>query len=124
MEPLKFTLPGIPKPKKNSKQIFFKHGKMIVIPSVQHKLWHQEAALRLKRHKDTHFNECGIKVVFYPGTKRRFDMSNSFESLADLLVDVGILKDDSASLMQRVELLYGGVSKEDPRVEVVIHSYT
>lgn len=122
MSPLQFTLPGIPKPKKNSKQIFFRHGKMVVIPSALHKQWHEETMWLLKKYQKYRFKQCGIKVWFYPPNKRRFDMSNAFESLADVLVDAGILEDDSASLVQRVELLYGGVS-ENPRIEVIIHSY-
>lgn len=122
MTPLKLKLKGIPKPKKNSKQIFFRHGKMIVIPSVAHKAWHEETMWALKKYRNHKFTECGIKVTFYPPNKRRFDMSNAFESLADVLVDAGILKDDSASLLQRVELQYGGVEKE-PYIEVTIHSY-
>lgn len=122
MTPLKFTLPGIPKAKKNSKRIFYRNGKVVVIPSALHEEWHTEALWLLKKYKQHQFRECGIKVIFYPPNKRRFDMSNSFESLADALVDAGILVDDSSSMLQRVELLYGGVDKE-PRVEVTIHSY-
>lgn len=50
-------------------------------------------------------------------------MSNSFESLADVLVDAGILEDDSANLLQRIELVCFEIDKDKPRVEVTIHSH-
>lgn len=62
-----------------------------------------------------------IELIFYPSTKRKADATNKAESVMDLLVDAGIIEDDNWFVVPKVELQFGGVDKEKPRVEIIIH---
>lgn len=52
---------------------------------------------------------------------RAYDLTNKAESIADLLVDVGLLKDDNAYILGKVLLLHGEKDASNPRAEVVIY---
>ncbi len=93
----------------------------MLIPSKQHEAWETEYLWELKKYKKC-YERCEIEAIFYPPNLRRFDMSNSFESIADLFVKAGILKDDSVFLLQKVILQLGQVDKENPRVEIQINA--
>ena len=61
-----------------------------------------------------------LKMTLYARDKRSGDLSNKFESVADLLVDAGIIKDDNWNIVPKVEMMFGGIDKENPRVEIEI----
>lgn len=62
-----------------------------------------------------------LEMILYAGTKRRGDLSNKFESVADLLVDAGIIEDDNWYVVPKVTMLFGGVDKLSPRAEITIY---
>lgn len=62
-----------------------------------------------------------IKITFYPSTMRAYDLTNKAESIADLLVDTGLLEDDNAYILGKVLLLHGEKDATNPRAEVVIY---
>lgn len=96
-----FKLEGVIPPKKNSKQIFVnpRTKKLVVIPSKRHKEWHKHASLQLAVQKnglDLPIKECEyLEVILYYPDKRGRDNTNIVESVHDLLVDNGILKNDN-----------------------------
>lgn len=96
----------------------------MIIPSKQHKDWHSSAYQAVKM---THPEALGlvsaqlIIMTFYPPTMRAYDLTNKAESIADLLVDTGLLVDDNAYVLSRVLLLHGGKDALNPRAEVVIY---
>ena len=96
-------------------------GKIINIPSNRYRAWHKPALQTLKntpvRFEKT---EC-VDLCFYGENKRKFDLSNRAESIMDLLVDAGIIPDDNYEIVPRLDIKYGGVSKENPRCEVIIY---
>ena len=59
-------------------------------------------------------------VKMTTGDKRSFDISNKFESIADLLVDCGVLQDDNVTCMPEIHLQYDGYSKGIWKTEVYI----
>lgn len=61
-----------------------------------------------------------IICTIYPPTMRKYDLSNKFESVADLFVDYGLLLDDNADILDKVLLFNGGKDAENPRAEIVI----
>ena len=110
---------GIPPAKKNAKRVVYAKGRMLFIPSAQHKAWEEEALYTVKRIKNK-YTTCFIGISFYPPDKRRRDMSNSAESVYDILVKAGILKDDNMFLLQKTECSFMKVDKENPRTIVGI----
>lgn len=65
-----------------------------------------------------------ITYVYYAKTKRKIDVSNPCciidKFVCDVLVDKGVLIDDNYEYVNTVVYVWGGVDKENPRVEVEI----
>ena len=61
-----------------------------------------------------------MAMTIFAKDKRRFDLSNRFESVADLLVDCGVLADDSVDVLPDVRMIYGGIDRTKPRAEIEI----
>ena len=116
-----FFIEGQVVPKKNQRQVFVKGGRLINIPSKRYKEWHDQAMGQLKGTR--RFNPpYEIIMTFWFKDKRRRDLDNVQASVLDLLQDAEIIKDDDAKLLTRITAIYGGVSKEAPRVKIEIHS--
>lgn len=118
---MKLTITGDIPSKKNSKQIIYVKGRPLIIPSKNHKTWHTQAMSQLQRKRPVEGQISRLEAVFYPSTKRRSDLSNKFESVADLLVDAGIIEDDNWYVMPEVNLKFGDVDRENPRAEITIY---
>jgi hypothetical protein len=100
---------------------------VIPIASLQHEKWH-------KRHLKL-FNQvvndmaakgfslpiarAKIKVLFYFPDSIERDLSNKFETIADIMVDAGILLDDHFKVLKPV-FLDGFVNRERPRTEIYL----
>lgn len=115
------TFSQIPPSKKNSKQIICRGNRPNLIPSKSYQSWHEEWMWKLKKYVPKNpIEKCEMICKFYfPDLKRR-DMSNIFESIADILVDVGILRDDCWTVLSDTHNIAIGKDKENPRVEVYI----
>lgn len=70
------------------------------------------------------FKRISIDYIFYPSTKRHYDVSNVCSIVdkffCDALVELGHLEDDSYEYLQTVSYSFGSIDKERPRVEIVI----
>lgn len=117
---LKIVFQGIPPSKKNSKKIMYMRGKPIIVSSDSHKAWHTENMWLLKKVKAKFVDPVKMKCTFFPKDKRAHDSTNVVESINDILVDAGIIKDDNWFLLPDIHLLFGGVDPQNPRVEVEI----
>ena len=116
-----FFIEGQVVPKKNQRQVFVKGGRLMNIPSKRYKEWHDQAMWQLKGVRS--FNPpYEIIMTFWFKDKRRRDLDNVQASVLDLLQDAEIIKDDDAKLLTRITAIYGGVSKEAPRVKIEIRS--
>ena len=99
-----------------------------LLPSKNYKDWHTEAsnqiALQVPQFAPQHEfplqKVLCLEVVFYAENRRSYDLSNKFESVADLLVDCGVLADDNYSVIPRVVLSFGGLDKEKVGAEIMI----
>lgn len=117
---MKLTVFGRVPSKKNSKTMICRSNRPMLIPSQKHKEWHEEQMWKLKKGKPKQpFEKCKVSMIFYAPDRRKADLSNKAESLMDLLVDAGYLKDDNWFVVYGLGLAFGGVS-EDPRVEIEI----
>lgn len=66
-------------------------------------------------------NISKIEITIYAPDKRKADKTNKAESIMDLMVDAGIIEDDNWFVFPELNLKFGGVDREFPRAEVVIH---
>lgn len=102
--------------KKNSKRRIQRGRNIFMVPSREHQLWHVQASAQLPKLPKPLQYTSGIEFTLYAPDKRKADLSNKWESVADLLVDNGILADDNWFVVPKVIMLFGGVDKENPRV--------
>lgn len=68
-----------------------------------------------------------IILVAYPPTKMKFDLDNlapHMKFAMDAVVQRGILEDDNYEYILSTEHLFGGIDKENPRVEFFIEEIT
>lgn len=116
---LKGTVPS----KKNSKRVFVRYGKPIVLPSEAYGTWHADASWQLKAQRPKPVeNVQRVHLRFYGKDRRPHDLSNKAESVMDLLVDMGVLVDDNWFEVSRLDLEFCGIDRENPRVEIIIYS--
>lgn len=113
------TIKGEVPSKKNSKRILFNQRthKPFIKSSVRHDEWHSRAFSQLNGL--THVSKLNrLSMTFYSASRRKADLTNRADSVQDLLVDAGILEDDNWWVIPELELLFGGVDKNNPRVEI------
>ena len=113
---LTLTLTGRVPSKKNSKIVICTNNKPRLLPSKKYQEWHEEKMWELKA-QDTRIieNIKRIEIILYAPDKRKADLTNKAESLMDLLVDIGIIKDDNWFVVSELILKFGGVDKNNPR---------
>lgn len=60
----------------------------------------------------------------YPGSKRNFDIGNICciheKFFEDAFVELGKMEDDNANFLPIVVYLYGGIDRENPRVDIEV----
>lgn len=129
--PIKFedslflTIQGDVPSKKNSKSAFYNKslGRNVIVSSSKFHKWHKDTLRTLQNELYGRKTLNDIKLLIftlYPSTNRRYDLSNKFESIADLFVDAGLLEDDNADILKKVLLLSGGKDSSNPRAEVIL----
>ena len=99
-----FTLPFDTPSKKNSRVTDTRTGR--TFPNKKFTEWHKKAVayLRLNFLKDMKpFNgPVQVDMTFTHGTMRRADSDNKVSSILDLLVDVGMIPDDSWTIVRSI----------------------
>ena len=100
----RFQYEGNTPSKKNQKRIFRrKNGAPFITASSDFAMWHKEALWKVKIQASSRYaaapfplQRCKhVLTKLYYKDRRARDNSNTFESIMDLLVDAGILADDS-----------------------------
>lgn len=117
----------VPSKKNNKKIVHNSSGKLRLVDSDQHKKWHKEHTPIFDQwHRELLAKgirlpvvRCKVKVLFYFPDSADRDLSNKFETLADIMVDCGIIGDDTFKVMKPV-YLDGWVQRERPRTEIYI----
>ncbi len=119
----KLTITGRIPSKKNSKQLVHNGGRAFLIPSKKHKEWHDDAEYQVSLQWPKRLILSTLKLVtltFYSPDKIKGDLTNKAESVMDLLVDMGVIRDDNWFEIGAINLRFGGVDKANPRVEIVL----
>lgn len=113
---LVITLVGRVPSKKNSR-ISTRSGR--TFPSKQYTAWHKDASGQLVGKKAIKPN-TPITFILYPPDARKADLSNKFESVADLLVDNHIIEEDNWFILDDVHMIFGGVERDNARCEIYV----
>lgn len=121
---IEITVPLAPVTKKNSMRIVRnrKTGKRRIMPSQKYMDYEAEAVWHCKRAKVQSPIEkpVEVKCLFYMPTRRRVDLTNLLESIDDVLVRAGVLKDDHSGIIVSHDgsrVLY---DKDNPRTVLFI----
>ena len=116
----------VPSKKNSRKSVRLRGGKnkgmTIFVPNARYNAWHSSCAhqMRAANVPFLKLEKVHIHVIFFQPDVRKRDLSNQFESVADLLVDYGLLIDDNCFVVTKQSSELGGVDREDPRAEVII----
>ena len=120
---LKFTLDIPAKTKKNSQQILInkKTGRPFVSQSSAYKAFQKACMMLIPSEARMGIDyPVNVKVTFYMQARRRVDLTNCLESIDDVLVDAGVLKDDSRDIIASHDGSRVYYDKEHPRIVVEI----
>ena len=117
---MKFTIPVVPRTKKNSQQLVKAGGRYIPIPSKQYKEFEKQCALFMPRMKKPIDQPVNVKCVYYMPTRRAVDLVNLIEATNDILVKYGVLADDNRNVVYAQDGSRVFWDKERPRTEVEI----
>lgn len=121
-----YTIPIVPRTKKNSQQIFKNRrtGRSFIAPSKVYQEYEEEAGYFLRPKPDSPIDyPVHVKCLFYMPTYRAVDRTNLEEAAHDALVKWGILLDDNRDIIASgdgTRVLY---DKHNPRTEIIITPY-
>lgn len=109
-------------PSKKNSRINTRSGRSF--PSKRYSEWHRNSSLQLQTILEGGLTinsdlKCEIEYRFYVQDLRRRDVSNMIESINDLLVDLGILKDDDWKHVS-IGKADAELDRELPRAEITI----
>ena len=117
---IKFTVPLPPITKKNSQRIVIRGGKPCILPSEKYKEYESLALWYIPKRGTPIDFPVNVKCVFYMSTKRPCDLTNHLESIDDVMVKAGLLKDDNYKIIASHDGSRVLVDKDNPRTEVEI----
>jgi Holliday junction resolvase RusA-like endonuclease len=107
--------------KKNSRNIFVRGGKPVNIPNKRYEEWHKGAEWEIaSQSPEKGISRAKVEINFYMPDNRVKDLTNSAESILDLLVDCGVLEDDKWQCVPEI-ILRGEIDRENPRAEIKIN---
>ena len=61
-----------------------------------------------------------ISYIMYLPDKRRRDIGNYEKLVTDKLVSLNIIEDDNYKIIQEINIKFGGIDRDNPRIEVYI----
>ena len=123
---LRYVIPLPPVTKKNSQRILYsrKNKRPFIAPSSAYVSYARDAKRYLvPRPLKPIQSAVSVRCVFYMPTRRKADLTNLLEAVDDILVERGILADDSYSIIPSHDgsrVLY---DKHNPRTEIYIDDY-
>lgn len=120
-----FTIKGRIPSKKNSVVITIVKGRLMRFPSSQYRTWNKDAKAQIASQMPNLFQGGtgvlkgkGLRLVFFAPDLREFDLTNKAESVMDTLVEAGFMADDNYNVVSKLVLEFGGLDRENPRVEI------
>lgn len=100
---MRIVIPLMCRPKKNSQQIFInsKTKKPFITQNQKYKEFEKECSYYLIKYKNLNINKpINLKCIFYVNDKRKRDLINLEQAIADILVKYGVLEDDNYNIIQ------------------------
>lgn len=96
----------------------------MIMPSPQYKAYEEECSVYIPRRKQPIDFPVTIQALFFMPTRRKVDLLNAAQALADIMVKYRLLADDDCTII--VDWDGSGVfyDKQNPRTEVIIRSAT
>lgn len=116
----KFTVPLPPITKKNSQRIVVRNGKPIILPSEKYKEYENMALWFIPKRGTPIDFPVNVRCIFYMPNNRLCDLTNHLESIDDVMVKAGLLKDDNYKILASHDGSRVLVDKNNPRTEVEI----
>jgi Holliday junction resolvase RusA-like endonuclease len=122
---MKLTISGNVPSQKNGKEIAInrKTGQRFIRSNDRVKEWQESAALELS----TQFKglvvtdyPIALALIFWFDNKRRHDLDNAAAGVMDALAKAEIIVDDNVNYVECLTLQYGGLSRDNPRVEIYL----
>ena len=123
------TLPGRVAVKKNGQRIVGSGKRKRRILTPQYQQWEARAAIAVCGQVGSRINYADVWLVdqpcravfrlYYANRQWESDCSNAVEGPQDLLVKLGVLKDDKLIVRLEVEKFFG----HEPRVEIELYKY-
>lgn len=123
---MRLIIPGNVPSQKNGKNIRINQrtGKAFITSNDRVLIWKRMAVIELKQQSRGFVigstGGLSVKLRFYFDNKRRHDLDNAAAGVMDALVSADILPDDSVAYVDNLILVYGGIDKTNPRVEILI----
>lgn len=124
----KIEFKWIPPSKKNSRQVVFRKGRVLSVPSKAYSTWHSTTAEYIKWIIPPIKNKK-LKVIYkfliplkkdWEVSGRPFDFSNKIESINDFLVDMGILEDDNYTIITEIYVIWEHTPYWEWGVDVIL----
>jgi Holliday junction resolvase RusA-like endonuclease len=118
---ISFTVPLPPITKKNHQRILYNRstGKPFVAPSAEYKAYEAQALWFIPKTMCIDY-PVNVKCLFYMPTRRLCDLTNLEESIDDIMVKAGLLKDDNYNIIASHDGSRVLHDKQNPRTEVLI----
>ena len=121
MAQLKIVLSGGIPSKKNNRRWVGRGSRKFLVPSANYEIWHSNQMRELIKYRiKSPIVKCTMTIDIAFPNNIRADLSNKAESVMDLLVDAGILKDDCHQIVSSLNLKSLGADKENPRAVIII----
>jgi len=117
---MKIVIPLLARPKKNSQQIFFNQRthRPFITQSQQYKDFEKQCGFYLLNYKTKINKPVNIRCIFYVPDKRKRDLINLEEAIADILVKYNVLEDDNYNIIHSWD--GSRVIYEKDRQEIII----
>lgn len=119
---MKIEIPLLARSKKNSQRIIWnnKTKKPMIIQSKEYLNFERECSYFLLKYKNNNINyPINLKCLFFVSDKRRRDLTNLENAIADILVKYKVIEDDNYNIIQSWDgsrILY----KKDEEPKIII----
>jgi Holliday junction resolvase RusA-like endonuclease len=117
---IKFTIPGVPRTKKNSMRMITRGGKTFPIPSAAFAEYQNNAGIYIPFRWQLMDKPMNVKCTYYMDTRRKVDLLNLLGATCDILTHYGVIKDDSSDIVVSHDGSRVMYDKLNPRVEIEI----
>ncbi len=110
--------------KKNSQRVVRMGSRYAIRASKAYEKYAKTAIQEASVYKYTGNYPCVVEMYFYRQTKRSFDLDNMQGSILDILVNAGVIIDDSMNhVIPRIRGHGWEIDKDNPRTEIRIYDY-